>query len=138
MANLPENFDVRHLSPLDLIQLMLTTSRELDEAQQELRKAGIQEATTANDYRKAAATSMLSLAGMNAPDGKRLAVAEKEARAELAVGDLHLKKDLAEVWHRAMQESVRNKRQQLSALQSISGAVRAEAELLRTGPQMEP
>lgn len=138
MTNLPENFDVRHLSPQDLIQLMLATSRELDEAQQQLRNAGIQEATTANDYRKAEATAMLSLAGMNAPDGKRLAVAEKEARAELAVGDLHLKKDLSEVWHRAMQESVRNKRQQLSALQSIANAVRSEAELLRTGPPMEP
>jgi hypothetical protein len=58
-------------------------------------------------------------------------VAEREAHVYALVGDFRRTRDLADGQKLAALEAVRSRRAQLSAVQSILSAYRAEAELAR-------
>ena len=61
---------------------------------------------------------------------------EREAQVDAATADLRRTRDLAEARARAALESVRSRRTQISALQSLLAAHRSEAEFARTAPEM--
>jgi hypothetical protein len=64
--------------------------------------------------------------------------ARREAWVDAECADLRYERDLAEGIRQAALEAVRARRAQLSALQSILAADRAETELARTGPGAGP
>jgi len=66
-------------------------------------------------------------------DGKT--VQEREAQAEEKIGRFRHERDKAAALKEAALESLRSRRGQLSAVQSICNAVKAEMELGRTGPE---
>lgn len=105
----------------ELTQEMLRLSRILDRGVQVLAQAGKDVAVAEHDYRKAIADSWV-----RAPEGT---VPEREAWVKGQCAPLRLERDLAEAERVAALEAVRSRRTQLSALQTVSNAFRAEAEL---------
>jgi hypothetical protein len=77
-------------------------------------------------YRKAKAQAWLA-----APAGT---VPEREAFVNGNTADQRQRRDLADGMRQAALEAVRSRRGQVSALQSLLNAQRAEAEFVRTGP----
>lgn len=113
------------LTPRDLTRLMLETSQALDVAQANLVDASAEWARAENEYKKARSAAYLSTEGT---------VAEREAKTDRVVERERYEAHLKEGLKVAALENVRSKRAQLSALQSIAAAVKAEAELTRYGP----
>lgn len=113
------------LTPRRLIETMIAVSAELDKAQAELVTRAREAASAVNEFKKARASAYLASSGT---------VGEREAHVDQSTGTLRYQAHLAEGLEKAALEAVRNKRAQLSALQSISAAVKAEAELLKYGP----
>jgi hypothetical protein len=79
-----------------------------------------------HDYRKAKA-----IAWQTAPPGT---VPMREAWVDSEIAEQRRSLDLAEGSRSAALEAVRSRRQQLSAVQSLLAAHKAEAEFVRTGP----
>lgn len=79
-------------------------------------------------YRQARAVELIRVCGLNDENGKKLTEAHRAALVDRAVGDLMLSVRLAEAEHEAAWELVKSLKTQISALQSLLGAVRAEAE----------
>ena len=108
-------------------------SELIDQALEALRRYGRDSATSERDYRK-----LKSDAWVTTPherDGKKLIAAEREAIVNAETADIRYARDLAVDLRQAALESVRSRRAQLSALQSLLGAERAEIELARTAPR---
>ena len=80
-----------------------------------------------HDYRKAKA-----IAWTEAPPGT---VPVREAWVESETAGQRLRLDIAEGMRLAALESVRSRRQQLSALQSLLAATKSEMDFARTGPR---
>jgi hypothetical protein len=80
-----------------------------------------------HDYRKAKA-----IAWTQAPPGT---VPVREAWVEAETAEARLRLDMAEGMRLAALESVRSRRQQLSALQSLLAATKSEMDFARTGPR---
>lgn len=95
----------------------------LDKGLAALRSASVAYANAEHAYRQARARAWLAARGT---------VPERESQVELKVGDLRFARDLADAERLAAQEAVRSRRGQLSALQSLLAATRAEAEYVRT------
>ncbi len=104
---------------------MTRLSRQLDSGLDVLRDQAREVAEAEHEYRKGVA-----LAWPAAPEGT---VPEREAWVSGRCAGLRQRRDLAEHMTRAALESVRARRAQLSALQSLLSAYRAEAEFVRTG-----
>lgn len=64
--------------------------------------------------------------------------AQREAWVNAETANARMERDIAEGVRFAAYEAVRNYRAQLSSLQSLLNADRAEAEFARTGPRLEP
>lgn len=111
-------------TPGDLVRLMLAASSALDTAQDELLRCTRAHSESERRYRQARSNAYLSSSGT---------VGEREATVTKTVDIEAYQAHLAEGLARAALEAVRSKRAQLSALQSIAGAVKVEAELARTG-----
>lgn len=114
---------------MDLTDLVLEARRLselLDKGIVALRQASVDWAHAEHDYRKAKAIAYLRTGGT---------VAEREAHAESEVGALRLRRDLASGEAEAAREAVRARRTQLSSVQSLLNAHRAEAEFARVGPR---
>jgi hypothetical protein len=111
-------------TPSDLVEMRLEASRALDEAQAELIRATREDAAADRRYRQSKSNAYLASSGT---------VGEREATVNKTAGEEGYAAHLAEGLAKAALENVRNKRGQLSALQSIAGAVKAEAELARVG-----
>ncbi len=100
----------------------------LDDALGYVRRQ-VQEAAEAERvYRKDKAEAWL-----RAPSGT---VAEREAWVNGVTADARFRRDLADNMRRAGMEAVHSRRAQISLLQSVANAYRAEAEMCRTGPEM--
>lgn len=112
-------------SSRDLTQEMLRLSRLLDEAQADLETWVRREAEAENEYRKARANAYLATSGT---------VGERESSVDKTTGEERRKAHLAAGMTKASLESVRNRRTQLSVLQTIANAYKAEADFARTGP----
>ena len=104
----------------ELVQEMLTRSAMLDEAIRELKEQTAAWAQHEHNYRKARASVYLETEGTV---GTREALTAKATLQQWK--DAHL----AEGLKVAALESVRSRRAQLSAVQSIANAVKAEAML---------
>lgn len=99
-------------------------SDAIDDALTDLREQSQRYADAEHAYRQARAKAWLAARGT---------VNERESMVELRCGDLRYARDLAEGARAAAVESIRSRRAQLSALQSMLAASRAEAEFARTG-----
>ncbi len=104
----------------DIYAEMLRLSQALEMAVNELRTAGHVYAATENRYRFAKSAAYLASSGT---------VAERTAHVDKACTAEHLASHEAEAENVACHESVRSIRSQLSALQSIAAASRAELEM---------
>jgi hypothetical protein len=98
-------------------------SQLLDKGIMALRDAGIAYADAEHEYR-----SQNAMAYLETESGT---VAEREAHVYALVGDFRRRRDLADGQKLAALEAVRSRRAQLSAVQSILSAYRAEVELAR-------
>jgi hypothetical protein len=101
----------------------------IDDAIDHVREASTAYAVAEHEYRQARAYAWMRTHGT---------ISDREAQVEIKCGDLRHERDLAENLKMAGMETVRSRRAQLSALQSLMGAVRAEAEFVRTGPNNRP
>lgn len=101
-------------------------SRLIDQGLTALRDQAHAYAEAEDAYRAAKATAWIT-----APEGT---VPEREAWVQGQTRTERAARDLAEGMRQAALEAVRSRRAQLSAIQSLLNAERAEAELARTGP----
>ncbi len=116
----------------DLAELqdeMVRLSRQLNAGLDYLREQVTVEAEAVNDYRMAKAKTYIESEGT---------VDHRRALVDLATPSERVAAHIAEGMSRAALEAVRSRRQQISALQTLVAAHRAEAEFARTGPQEGP
>ena len=95
----------------------------IDKGISALRDAAVAYAEAEHEYRERNAMAYL--------ETESGTVAEREAHVYALVGDFRRRRDLADGQKLAALEAVRSRRAQLSALQSIIAAHRAESELAR-------
>jgi hypothetical protein len=100
----------------------------LDKGVQALRDAAVSVAKAEHEYRRAHAEAYLSTSGT---------VGERDAQAYLMIDDKRFQRDVAENAKLAALEALRSRRAQLSAVQSLLTAHKAEADFARTGPVYE-
>lgn len=103
----------------------------LEEGLDTLRGEVIEFATAEATYREAKAKAWLE-----APEGGRgqATVPEREAWVNARTAPQRFSRDLADGLRQAALETVRSRRTQISAYQSLMAGERAEAEFVRTGP----
>lgn len=111
----------------DATEQMLALSRQLHGALDWLRDTAADSADKEREYRKARA-----LAWVNNTEGT---AGFREAQVDADTADLRYERDLAEKLERAAIEKIRGVRQEISALQTLLAAHRAEAEFVRTGSE---
>ena len=112
------------MTPRQFMDELLRLSRLLDSGLQALRDQATEYADAESDYRQAKARAWLQ-----APDGT---VPEREAWCNGHTAVERRRRDLADGMRQAALEAVRSRRGQISALQSLMNAHRAEAEFDRT------
>ena len=95
----------------------------IDKGVSALRDAAVAYAEAEHEYRERQAMAYL--------ETEQGTVAEREAHVYAVVGDWRRRRDLADGQKLAALEAVRSRRAQLSALQTLIAAHRAEAELAR-------
>ena len=100
-------------------------SDQIEDALDEIRDAAEDEAMREFQYRKARAEAWSSTSGT---------AKEREDAVNDLTADYRYHRDLAAGRRQTALESLRSRRQQLSACQSLLGADRAEADLTRTSP----
>ena len=105
-------------------------SERIDAGVQALHAAAHQSAHAEHAYRLEKARQWLQVRDGTVP--------ERQAQVDGECADLRLRRDLAEGERMAALEALRSRRTQLSAVQSIAAAHRAEAEHARYGPQDTP
>lgn len=110
----------------DMAEEMARLSRLLDQGLQALRDQAREVAESEQAYRRLKAEAWLQ-----APEGT---VSERSAWVDGKTADARFARDLAEGMRTAALEAVRSRRTQVSALQSLLAAHRAEADFARTGP----
>lgn len=104
-------------------------SGQLDEALTTLHQQVIAYANSERTYRRAKAR-----AWMEHPKAKDSTAAQREAAVDGATADERHARDVAEGMRQAALESVRSRRAQISALQTLMNGYRAEAEFARVAP----
>jgi hypothetical protein len=114
---------------------MARLSRLIDAGLQAMRDQGRELAEAENVYRKAKAEAWARCP--NDPTGTKPAdrdwtSAHREAWVDGETADERSRRDLAEVMGKAAYQAVRARQTQVSALQSLLNAERAEAEFVRT------
>lgn len=111
----------------ELVTEMQRLSHLIDEGVKSLYAAATALAESEHTYRVAKAA-----AWHQAPAGT---VPEREAWVNQRCADERLERDKAEGWRVAALESLRSRRTQLSALQTVANAYREDAAFSRVGPQ---
>jgi hypothetical protein len=125
------NTTLRQTLPTDLNDEFTRLSRRLDEAISDLEKAAVELAHAEHDYSQAKATNFLS--HQSDSNGNKNTVAKIEAIVSKECSRQQLRAYLARGMEKAMAEKVKSVRAQISALQSISAALRAEMEFSGKG-----
>lgn len=105
---------------------LLDAAAELRASMADLEQRSRDYAKTERTYRLARSTAYLAAHGGT--------VAEREAHADQATADLRYERDMAEGLKVSALEAVRSNRTILSAIQTLAGLYKAEAEFDRTGP----
>jgi|AntDeeMinimDraft_6_1070357.scaffolds.fasta_scaffold16471_3 hypothetical protein len=112
-------------------------SRLIDGGIEALRDQAHALAEAENSYRRSKAEAWLRCPtdepGVKSGE-REWTAARREAWVNAETGDLRMARDIAEGVRQAALEAVRARRTQMSALQSLLAADRAEAEFARTGP----
>lgn len=112
-------------------------SRLLDAALDQLREQSVSVAEAEHAYRRAKAEAWVRCpnddAGVKAGE-REWTAARREAWVNADTASLRRDRDMADGLRQAALEAVRSRRTQVSALQSLLAADRAEAEFARTGP----
>jgi len=108
---------------------LLDAAEAVEKAQTDLESMTIAYAEAERRYRQAKALAFLNAVGKN--------ITERESKAELdgGIADLRFARDVQEGKKLAALEAVRSRRAILSAIQTLTGLVKAEAEFTRVGPQ---
>ena len=114
----------------ELIAEATRLSNKIDEGVRHLSRAAGSAADAERAYRLEKAKAWLTI-----PSGT---VPERQAQVDAAVADERHARDIAEGERLAALEALRSRRAQLSALQSIAAAYRAEAEHSRYGVEVTP
>lgn len=109
---------------------MRRLSRQLDSGLDVLRDQAQELADAEHEYRR-----MVAVAWPQAPDGT---VPERQAWVDGHCAGARRRRDLADHLTRAALESVRSRRTQVSALQSLLNAEKEEMAFARTGPREGP
>jgi len=107
----------------------------LDQGLTNLREQAVAYAQREAEYRRSKAESWL-----NTPTGEtrgQWTAAQREAHVNAETAELRQARDIADGMRTAALEAVRSRRAQLSALQSLLAAERAESEFARTGPRYD-
>lgn len=117
------------MTPAEAAEEMRRLSTQLDKGLSALREAGDDLANAEHAYRHARARAWLEL------DLTGTTAKEKEDLVNAATADARLGRDSADGLRQAALEAVRSRRTQISALQSLLAADRAEAEFARTAPE---
>jgi len=105
-------------------------SSKIDEGVRHLARAAQSAADAEFVYRRSKARAWTDFTSGTVP--------ERQAAVDGATADDRFHRDLAEGERLAALEALRSRRAQLSALQSIAAAYRAEAEHGRYGPETGP
>jgi hypothetical protein len=108
-----------------MVDRMIAASHALDEAQAELETCVRRRANAEAEYRKAKANAYLATSGT---------VGEREAQVDKTIADERYAAHLAEGLAQSALEAVRNRRTQLSVLQTVAGAIKEEMRFERTSP----
>lgn len=108
------------ITPQMLQTEMIRLSSEIDQAHASLVSLSHEWAEAENAYRLAKAVAFLASSGT---------VGERQAYCDKATSSERLRAHKAEALKVAALENVRNRRAQLSALQSVAHAVRSEVEM---------
>jgi hypothetical protein len=111
----------------DAAKEMRRLSRQIDGGLDVLREQAAELADATHDYHRDAA-----IAWIEAPEGT---VPERKAWVDGRTAVARRRMDLAEHMSKAALESVRSRRTQVSALQSLLNAEREEMAFSRTGPE---
>ena len=114
-------------SPATLVNLMLQLSKDIDDAQDILEKAVHVEADAQDALINARAEAWKKVEGRSRE--------ERDAYVDQMTRVQKVNYTRAVGLSKASLEKVRNKRQELSALQTAGNSIREEAALARTGPQ---
>lgn len=115
-----------NITPEQMVAMMLHYIEELDVAQKELESALHDEAIARKKLTKVRAIAWREVKGSNREIREALVdeqTIEERFDLDIAVGDA-----------KSAMESVRNKRQQLSGVQSASNSIKEDAQFSRTGP----
>jgi hypothetical protein len=110
-----------------MVDRMIAASHALDEAQAELETCVRRRANAEAEYRKAKANANAYLATSGT-------VGEREAQVDKTIADERYAAHLAEGLAQSALEAVRNRRTQLSVLQTVAGAIKEEMRFERTSP----
>lgn len=102
----------------------------LDKGLEALRRLAVESSAAERDYRKQKAAVWLETP--RSRGGDKITAVEREAMVNAETADARYVRDLAVDMKSAAMESVRSRRSQLSGLQSLLAAERAEAEFVRT------
>lgn len=116
------------MTPDEMTTEMLRLSKNIDEGIETLRVFSQSAAKAEAEYRKAKAEAWLHV-------DSGLLAAHRQAEVDARCADLRKVRDTEENMRRAAIESIRSRQAQLSALQSLMNAHRAEAEFSRTQPR---
>lgn len=112
-----------------LMKEMWRLSDEIEAGLTHLREVSHAYAVAEHEYRQARSHAWMKTHGT---------VSDREAQVEIRCGNQRHERDLTDNLRTAAMEVLRSRRAQLSALQSLMGAMRAEAEFVRTGPDRSP
>lgn len=115
----------------EAMEEMRRLSGLLDDGLAAMRRLANEYAQTEATYRKGKAHAWLAT---RTGDDRRLSVTERTAIVDSETADLRMARDLAEAMRQAALESVRSRRAQVSAWQSLLAAEREEMAMARTGP----
>ncbi|RKZ12170.1 hypothetical protein DRQ53_15135 [bacterium] len=119
------NFEISAVA--DLHEEMMRRCRELDAALDRMVVDARAYAMADANHKKNRAVAYLESDGT---------VSKREADADIATAKSRYESLLAEALWRSSQLAVRSRQSQISALQTLAGAMRAEAEFARTGPEV--
>lgn len=121
----------------ELTQRMLKIAQEMRDAEEAARLAVEKAASAERDYRKRDAIAFIQCDGRNV-DERRSKAEVLAFNDENTVGDLRFKRDLARDMRDVAKEVIRNRRQELSALQTLGRLAQEEAAFDRTGAREQP
>jgi len=112
---------MKQLTPDNLSDILISTTTELDSAQDEHRKRSLEWVKAENDYRIAKATAFLS--------SEEKTVDAKKARVDIECETERLAAHNAEVLRDSALEALRTLRAQLNAFQTVAGLMKTEMEM---------